>query len=84
MIALLGALAGGLLVWALGMRRRLEAMPSSEKTIERRRAELREEEAAAVEAEQERIDAERKLDLVDWLNRRGGARDRDPGDGVDA
>lgn len=78
LIVLLSALAGGLLFWALSLRRRVSSLPGEREAIERRRAELLEEEAAAVEEAKEKTDEAKKLDLVDWLRR--FARGRDPGD----
>lgn len=78
LIALLGAMVGALLVWALSLRRRAGSLPGEREAIERRRAELLEEEAAAVEEAKEKTDEAKKLDLVDWLRR--FARGRDPGD----
>lgn len=75
LIVLLAMTVGALAMWALS-RRKAESLPA--KDVEKEREKLREEEAAAVEEAKERIDEERKMDLVDWL--RGFARRRDPGD----
>lgn len=89
LIALLGAMVGALLVWALSLRRRVESLPGEREAIERRRAELLEEEEEAVEeaeaqaeAERERIEGERDESLLDWIARRFGRGARpDGGDG---